>query len=97
MVEDIELSGVIEGDETYIGGKPRKRYQNDDSNTSLSQVSSSAESLKISNSKRGRGTSKAKVAGMVERKGQVVLRLMDTFSTPHCLQCLKGMLILQHP
>ena len=89
MIEDIELSGVIEGDETYIGGKPRKRYKNDDSNTQLSQVSSNPYNLKIANNKRGRGTSKAKIAGMVERKGSIVLRLMDTFNTTTLLTMLK--------
>jgi len=89
MIEDIELSGIIEGDETYLGGKPRKKYQDNDTNTQISQVSSNPSSLKISNSKRGRGTSKAKIAGMVERNGEIVLRLMDTFSTTTMLTMLK--------
>lgn len=89
MIEDIELSGLIETDETYIGGKPRKFYKTNTSNTQLSQVSENANELQISNNKRGKGTSKAKVAGMVERKGQVVLQLMDTFSTSTLLSMLK--------
>ena len=89
MIEDIELSGVIEADETYLGGKPRKRYGNNVSSTQISQVSDNPKLLNISNSKRGRGTSKAKIAGMVERKGNVVLRLMDTFSTATLLAMLK--------
>jgi len=45
------LSGIVEMDETYIGGKPRKG--NKDSR------------------KRGRGTAKTPVVGMVERDGNV--------------------------
>ncbi len=47
------LKGIVEMDETYIGGKPRK-----DNN-------------KKSDSKRGRGTNKTAVIGMVERNGKV--------------------------
>jgi len=89
MVEDIELKGVIETDETYIGGKPKKKYLRDSSNTQLSQVSENPKNLEIANNKRGRGTSKAKIAGMVERNGDIVLRLMDTFSTVTMLTMLK--------
>ena len=89
MIEDIELSGTIEGDETYVGGKPKKTYQNDSSNTQLSQIAEDPTKLNISNNKRGRGTSKAKIAGMVERKGRVILKLMDTFSTATMLAMLK--------
>jgi transposase-like protein len=47
------LTGVIEMDECYLGGKPRKgkKYDNDDDKP-----------------KRGRGTTKAPVIGVVERK-----------------------------
>jgi hypothetical protein len=48
------LSGIVEMDETYVGGKPRKR-----NNSSVAL-------------KRGRGTSKIPVVGMVERSGNVV-------------------------
>lgn len=51
------LSGTLEMDETYVGGKPRK--SNDIGNTS--------------NSKRGRGTDKECVVGIIERKGNVKL------------------------
>lgn len=47
------LTGVVEMDETYIGGKPRKGGGN---GTPL---------------KRGRGTKKTPVVGMVEREGQI--------------------------
>lgn len=53
------LSGVVEMDETYIGGKPRK--PND--LTSIPEGGNKA--------KRGRGTDKTPVVGMVERDGNV--------------------------
>jgi len=50
------LTGIVEMDETYVGGKPRKG-NNDDENTPKH--------------KRGRGTDKIPVVGMVERNGIV--------------------------
>jgi transposase-like protein len=51
------LLGVVEMDETYVGGKPRKG--NDKNGSSKGK------------SKRGRGTSKTPVVGMVQRGGKV--------------------------
>ena len=51
------LEGIIEIDETYIGGKPRHTQNG----------------VKVQH-KRGRGTSKTMVAGMVERKGRVIAK-----------------------
>lgn len=53
------LSGIIEMDETYIGGKPRKGNRRDDDTEGGNK------------SKRGRGTDKTPVVGMVERNGRV--------------------------
>lgn len=50
------LTGIIEMDETYIGGKPRKKNKNDDDDF---------------NNPRGRGTKKECVVGMIERGGKV--------------------------
>jgi transposase-like protein len=47
------LSGIVEMDETYVGGKPRKGCNNNTPN------------------KRGRGTKKTPVVGMIERGGKV--------------------------
>ncbi|MYA72295.1 IS1595 family transposase [Candidatus Poribacteria bacterium] len=55
-VNPIVLQGIIEADETYIGGKPRKENKKEDREPA----------------KRGRGTSKTAVIGAVERGGQVV-------------------------
>lgn len=52
------LRDVVEMDETYIGGKPRKGNDKDDDDDKPS-------------SPRGRGTKKTPVVGMVERGGSV--------------------------
>ena len=52
----IVRQGIIEADETYIGGKPRKENKKADREPA----------------KGGRGTSKTAVIGAVERGGQVV-------------------------
>lgn len=49
------LQGIIEMDETYIGGKPRKGNNR----------------RPIKKSKRGRGTDKTPVVGMIERDGKI--------------------------
>ena len=54
------LQGIIEADETYIGGKSRKDYNREDGEPK----------------KRGRGTAKDVVLGVVERGGQVVAKLV---------------------
>ena len=55
------LKGIVEMDETYVGGKPRKENRkdkkDDDEDDNLP--------------KRGRGTKKIPVVGMVEREGKV--------------------------
>jgi transposase-like protein len=55
------LHGIVEADETYIGGKPRKGNNRDDDKPA----------------KRGRGTKKAAVLGAVERGGRVVARVAN--------------------
>ena len=50
------LTGIIEMDETYIGGKPRRKNKSDDDDF---------------NNPRGRGTKKECVVGMIERGGKV--------------------------
>ena len=50
------LKGIVEADETYVGGKPRAK------------------------SKRGRGTTKSPVIGVVERGGRVVAKFMKVLS-----------------
>ena len=50
------LKGIVEADETYIGGKPRKKNNSDD----------------LPKNKRGRGTKKECVIGIAERDGSVL-------------------------
>jgi transposase-like protein len=52
------LYGIVEADETWIGGKPRRANRHDDDTPS----------------KRGRGTSKQAIIGIVERGGRVIAR-----------------------
>ncbi|MYG07920.1 IS1595 family transposase [Candidatus Poribacteria bacterium] len=52
----ITLQGIIEADETYLGGKPRKANKKEDREPA----------------KRGRGTEKTAIIGAVERGGEVV-------------------------
>ena len=55
------LKGIVEADETYIGGKPRKGNKRSDDKPI----------------KRGRGTSKTPILGVVERGGAVVAKVAD--------------------
>ena len=57
---NVILQGIIEADETYIGGKSRKDYDREDG----------------APKKRGRVTAKDVVLGAVERGGQVVAKLV---------------------
>ena len=57
------LEGIVEADETYIGGKKRKNY---DRETGEPQTA-----------KRGRGTAKDAVLGAVARDGHVVAELVE--------------------
>ena len=67
------LQGIIEADETYVGGKPRKGNKRDDDKPS----------------KRGRGTRKMPVVGAVARGGNVTARIADGVSGRTILQFLK--------
>ena len=65
------LSGIIEMDECYIGGKPRKQAKpkkddkDDDDNFLFPPIS-----------KRGRGTKKEAVVSMISRNGKVKAKLV---------------------
>ena len=58
------LQGIVEADETYVGGKPRKANKRDNDKPS----------------KRGRGTAKVAVMGAVERGGNVAAKVAEGLS-----------------
>ena len=55
------LQGIVEADETYMGGKRRKDYDREEGEPR----------------KRGRGTAKDAVLGAVARGGQVVAKMVE--------------------
>ena len=67
------LQGIVEADETYIGGRPRKgnRRENDKP------------------SPRGRGTSKTPVIGVVERGGKVKAKVAEKLTGKDILRFIK--------
>lgn len=67
------LQGIVEADETYVGGKPRKGNKRKDD---------------VPN-KRGRGTSKVPVIGAIERGGRVVARVAEDLSGKGILRFLR--------
>jgi transposase-like protein len=77
--KEIQLEGMIEMDETYVGGKPRKKYDKDENVANLSRVTN----------KRGRGTKKTPVVGVVEKKGQVYVKIVEKLTSRNLLTMLK--------
>lgn len=75
---ETELDGIIEMDESYFGGKTRKR------NTSKNEPT-----LSTVTAKRGRGTKKVSVAGMVERDGDVKTKVIEKLTKRNLLHMLK--------
>lgn len=71
----IELQGIVEADETYVGGKPRKGNNRDDDGNGKNP--------------RGRGTSKTPVIGAVERGGKVVAKVATDLSGKGVLQFIR--------
>lgn len=67
------LKGIIEADETYIGGKPRKSNKKEDNEPT----------------KRGRGTEKDAILGTVERGGKVVAQLAPNLTGRTILDFIK--------
>jgi transposase-like protein len=58
-----KLGGIVEVDETYVGGKPRKGKKDADGNPIVN--------------KRGRGTKKTPVVALVERDGRIRTRVVE--------------------
>ena len=68
------LQGIVEADEAYIGGKPRKRNKRSDDGPGAP---------------RGRGTKKLPVIGAVERGGNVTARVATDLSGKGILRFVK--------
>lgn len=73
------LQDIVEMDETYAGGLPRKKYPKDKSQPNVSQFYN----------KRGRGTNKTPIVGIVQRQGKVVLNVMQKLSANNMSAMLK--------
>jgi len=73
-VEGELLQGIVEADETYVGGKPRKGNRREDDHPN----------------KRGRGTNKTPVIGAVERGGRVVAQAMSDLSNKAIMRFIKN-------
>ena len=68
------LEGIIEADETYIGGKPRKKNKRSDDEPA----------------KRGRGTDKDAIIGAVQRGGKVVAQLAPNLTRRTILEFIRS-------
>ena len=71
--KSVLLQGIIEADETYIGGKNRKDYSREDGEPR----------------KRGRGTAKDVVIGAVQRGGKVIAQLVENTTGQTILDFIK--------
>ena len=67
------LQGIVEADETYIGGRPRKENKKENREPA----------------KRGRGTDKTPVIGVVERGGKVVAEVAENLTGRRILEFIK--------
>ncbi len=81
MEHTSKLTGIIEMDESYFGGKARKYKKIPDNEQSIG-----ANEITL---KRGRGTNKVSVAGIVQRKGNVHTEVMGKLTKRNLLAMLK--------
>ncbi|WP_339841172.1 IS1595 family transposase [uncultured Maribacter sp.] len=79
LIQNTKLNGMIEMDESYFGGKARKTGKHTDNIPDLASITN----------KRGRGTNKVSVAGMVQRKGMVKTKLIEKLTKRNLLFMLK--------
>lgn len=86
MIDQVDmLEGILEMDEAYLGGKPRHRNSPENVAT-LSRLVTEPKK-----SKRGRGTKKVAVVGIVEREGKkrVVTELAGKLNSREMLKLLR--------
>ena len=74
------LQGIIEVDETYIGGKPRKKNKREDDEPH----------------KRGRGTEKTAIIGAVQRGGRVVAQVAHNLTGRTILEFIRSAVNLKN-
>ena len=79
LIDDTKLNGIIEMDESYFGGKARVKHKVLDNDVSLATATN----------KRGRGTNKVSVVGMVQRKGMVKTKVIEKLTKRNLLFMLK--------
>ncbi len=72
------LQNIVEMDEAYVGGRPRKKQPASNKPTLINVVN-----------KRGRGTRKTPVVGIVERDGDVVLKVIEKLTSRNLVAMLK--------
>lgn len=77
--KNIELQNIVEIDESYVGRKPRKKGLMEDPTRDVSKLTS----------KRGRGTNKTPIVGIVERNGDVVLQVAYRLNSKYLMNLLK--------
>lgn len=75
------LQHIVEMDEVYVGGKPRKRAKKYPDNVPILK--------EVEPIKRGRGTKKIPVVGIVERDGNIVLKVIEKLTSKNLLAMLK--------
>lgn len=82
LLPETKLHGILEMDESYFGGKPRKR-----------NIPNNVPTLARVENKRGRGTSKISVAGIVERQGSVKVKVIEKLSKRNLLNMIKNSVV----
>jgi len=70
-----KLKGIVEVDETYVGGKPRKGKKDEAGNPIVN--------------KRGRGTKKTPVVALVERDGRIRTRVVEHVNAGNLKQTIR--------
>lgn len=75
---NMKLEGLLEMDEAFIGGKPRKKPMAE-ATAGLSDITN----------KRGRGTQKASFVGIVEKRGKVAVKVVNKLSSRNLLAMLR--------
>ncbi|MCD4792432.1 MAG: IS1595 family transposase [Bacteroidales bacterium] len=96
MIEDVKLEGIVEADETFIGGVPRYNLPKGvKEHKKMPKLDEKIEEYKNEfkfkkgkykkpfreePAKRGRGTEKTAVSGLVQRNGDVIAQVMNKTS-----------------